>query len=957
MGDQQLSQPESSEGAGLLFFQHQQGQCGPLPGLHGSLSHGLEGVPESDSPTSPCFDPDPGDSARLELGGHKGMELTGNADWGHSDMGGQVNVKQEPGVPRLASAVSGYTYCLPFDQCEDQLAKRTDVKLDSFNEAFANRHSLVHGSGVMGNYPQNMTLRQMLSEKPPAHRYPHPRVPQHLPCVPVSPQPKVMLQQSLHYSYPQLLRLSELQQHQQQLPAITQQMAQDILEQAAVPMQQQQLHKPSAEAKQQSDGQHQAGHYHQMQQPSHHHLLQHMQMAQICRDPAQRTAGQHQCQPGKFEQLHHPLNAPPQYLYGERQHYRVQGQQRDTLTHQLYQQPTHSSPVQSPQQLNTSPSVLYSRSCSRQELENGEHSGCAELHSPLSAVVSKEVASQACPSGLYWQQVHPGPQACARMPEQRRGMEEKPDASYSFSCGYCKEQFRSLSALHIHTGTNGCLRTPHIVSQNDVEKAPRDCSQLSPSFTATSMSVKSDQCRQDALLEENPGSFLAEQDIPALTTMADFPAQESSQSLVPEYYPVTVYQSCLRSAGTAEGQQLSSSAPSLESPHYTPLPMLNPNRKASGLFSNLSAIDPSSNSTPSPFPCTRFNGFEFDQQDSATSRNIPAPCINIGPRFQATVPDLVDTIPGGQDPHEAGLVWSPWKELVENEEVQQKVEDLLNLACSSALPGGGLNREFTLHCLSELNGDIMAALEVLLLNNGARCTSHPLADYHYTGSSNWSPSERRVFNKAFGTHRKDFHMIQKMVRSKLVAECVEYYYNFKKSLKFNKKHRHRPSDTDEDWNNVFRQDVDCEQAFPSLQAVQPSHRGDPCPSVIGNFPCKQCGKMFYKIKSRNAHMKIHRQQDDWQHRAHDALYPPVTYTGATLAKPVAAPVPAYASWENREIQEQLEAMSEAMTCTSLPPLYHQDAKVHLAKEKCQNIFLQPAREGERNGRRQFFAKH
>ncbi|XP_067877660.1 transcriptional-regulating factor 1-like isoform X2 [Heterodontus francisci] len=949
MGDQQLSQPETSEGEGLLFFQHHQGQCGPLSGMDGSLSHalGLESVQESNSPASPCFDPDPMDANRLEMGRHKGMELTGNAGWGHSDMGSQVNVKQEPSDSRLARAASGYTYNLPYEQCEDQLPKRTDGKLDSFNEAFANRHSLVHSSGVMGSYAQNATLRQMLSEKPPTHHYPHPRVPQHMPCMPTTQQPKVMLPQSLHYSYSQLQCLTGLQQQQQQqqLPAITQQMVQDFLQQPAAPMQQQQLHKASGEVKQQSDSQHQMVHYHQMQQPTHHHLLQHMQVAQISRDPTQRTVVQ--CQPGTFKQFHHSINVAPQYLYSER-HYRVQGQQRDSLTHQLYQQPNHSSAVQSPQQFNTSTSVQYTAGCSQQELENGEDSACAELQSPLSAVVAKDVGSQACPQGIFWQQVHQVPQAYARVSDQRRGMEEKPDVTYSFTCGYCKEQFRSLSALHIHTGTNGCMRTLHSVAQNDGEKLPGDGGHLSPPFTAASMSVKmpvTERCRQDTLLEENPGCFLAEQDMPTFTRKADFSAEESSEPPVPKNLPVTVYQSYLRLANIITGEQQSSASTPSEPPHYTPPPMLNPNRKSSGLFSNLSGIDPSTNSTPSPFSCNQLNGFQFVHQANTATVNNVIPCINIGPRFQAVIPDLMDTLPGEEDVHAADLVWRPWKELVENDEVQQKVEDLLNMACSSVLPGGGLNREFTLHCLYEVDGDIMAALEMLLLNNGARSTSHPLADYHYTGSSNWTPSERRVFNKAFGMHRKDFHMVQKMVRSKLVTECVEYYYNFKKILKFNKKHRPRPSDTDEDWNNVFRQDTDCEP-FPSSQSIQPAHRGEQeslCPTVIGNFPCKQCGKMFYKIKSRNAHMKIHRQQDDWQHRSQDSLYPPVTYTGAALAKSTNTP-PAYPSWDNREIQEQLEAMSEAMTCTSLPPLYHQDVKLNLAKEKCQIFSYNTLRE-------------
>lgn len=45
----------------------------------------------------------------------------------------------------------------------------------------------------------------------------------------------------------------------------------------------------------------------------------------------------------------------------------------------------------------------------------------------------------------------------------------------------------------------------------------------------------------------------------------------------------------------------------------------------------------------------------------------------------------------------------------------------------------------------------------------------------------------------------------------------------------------------------------------------PSHSttsGETDPTTI--FPCKECGKVFFKIKSRNAHMKTHRQQEEQQ---------------------------------------------------------------------------------------------
>ncbi|XP_064181167.1 uncharacterized protein LOC135249420 [Anguilla rostrata] len=63
------------------------------------------------------------------------------------------------------------------------------------------------------------------------------------------------------------------------------------------------------------------------------------------------------------------------------------------------------------------------------------------------------------------------------------------------------------------------------------------------------------------------------------------------------------------------------------------------------------------------------------------------------------------------------------------------------------------------------------------------------------------------------------------------------------------------------------------------------------------FPCKECGKVFFKIKSRNAHMKTHRQQDDPQdwlhlrplsHPATPAPVPPPTNHPATPA-PVPPP--------------------------------------------------------------------
>lgn len=200
-----------------------------------------------------------------------------------------------------------------------------------------------------------------------------------------------------------------------------------------------------------------------------------------------------------------------------------------------------------------------------------------------------------------------------------------------------------------------------------------------------------------------------------------------------------------------------------------------------------------------------------------------------------------------------------------------------------------------------------------------------------------------------------------MVKSKTVAQCVEYYYTWKKIMRLGRKHRTRLSEiiedcvTSEEEEEVEEEEEDpeedrkstreeeselpkspepppgpvlahaegpplpamgqpsgsficempnCGAVFSSRQALNgharihggtnqvtkargavpsgkqkpgsaqsgycsvkssPSHSttsGETDPTTI--FPCKECGKVFFKIKSRNAHMKTHRQQEEQQ---------------------------------------------------------------------------------------------
>ncbi|KAM6183948.1 transcriptional-regulating factor 1 isoform 2-T2 [Erethizon dorsatum] len=450
----------------------------------------------------------------------------------------------------------------------------------------------------------------------------------------------------------------------------------------------------------------------------------------------------------------------------------------------------------------------------------------------------------------------------------------------------------------------------------------------------------------------------------------------------------TLFQSQLRSPRVLGDPLLLDPAREREPPPYTPPPMLSPARQGSGLFSSVllgghlggPCAPPALPRTPlTPTPRVLLCRLNSIDGNNVTVTPGPGeqtvdiePRINIGLRFQAEIPELQDVSALAQDTHKATLVWKPLPEL-ENQDLQQQVENLLNLCCSSALPGGGTNSEFALHSLFEARGDVMATLEMLLLEKPVRLKCHPLANYHYAGSDKWTSLERKLFNKALATYNKDFIFVQKMVKSKTVAQCVEYYYTWKKIMRLGRKHRTRlaeiiedcvtseeeeeleeeEEDPEEDRKSTKEEEsevqkspepppvpvvaptealslqapgqpsgaficempncgADCRchvtpflpQVFSSRQALNgharihggtnqvtktrgavpsgkqkpgstqsgycsvkssPSHSttsGETDPTTI--FPCKECGKVFFKIKSRNAHMKTHRQQEEQQ---------------------------------------------------------------------------------------------
>ncbi|XP_032959332.1 transcriptional-regulating factor 1 isoform X9 [Rhinolophus ferrumequinum] len=963
--------------------------------------------------------------------------------------GNLTNSNMMWGAPAQAEPPDGYqyTYSQASEIRTQKLTSGVLHKLDSFTQVFANQNlriqvnnmaQVLHTqSAVMDGAPDS-ALRQLLSQKPmetpaPALSSRYQQVPQQphpgftgglsKPALQVGQHPS---QGHLYYDYqqplaqmpvqggqplqaPQMLsqHMQQMQQHQYYPQQQQQQAGQQRM--SMQEMQQQQIRPPQPQQQQQQQPQQQQQQLQQrqgsMQIPQYYQsppMMQHLQeqqQQQMHLQPPSYHRDPHQYTP---EQAHAvqliQLGSMPQYYYQEPQ---------QPYSHPLYQQ-SHLSQHQ--QREDSQPKTYPSDRQTQAMLSSHGDLGppdtamgdpaSSDLNRVSSALPHRPLLS---PSGIHlnnmgpqhqqlspsamWPQMHlPDGRAQPGSPEssgQAKGVfGEQFDAKNKLTCSICLKEFKSLPALNGHMRSHGGMRA-------------------SPSL------------KQDIPRKHQPGVAKAEEPLKIVPEKKKFrhrpeplfipPPPSYNPNPAPSYSGATLYQSQLRSPRVLGDHLLLD--PAHELPPYTPPPMLSPVRQGSGLFSNvlISGHGPGAHPQLPLTPLTPTPRVLLCRSNSIDGSNVTVtpgpgehtidvePRINIGLRFQAEIPELQDVSALAQDTHKATLVWKPWPEL-ENHDLQQRVENLLNFCCSSALPGGGTNSEFALHSLFEAKGDVMAALEMLLLRKPVRLKCHPLANYHYAGSDKWTSLERKLFNKALATYSKDFIFVQKMVKSKTVAQCVEYYYTWKKIMRLGRKHRTRlaeiiddcvvsdaaesllilaplpphtqtseeeeeleeeEEDPEEDRKSTREEEseapkspepqpgpvlapaegpplqalgqpsgsficempncgADCRchvtpflpQVFSSRQALNgharihggtnqvtkargavpsgkqkpgsaqsgycsvkssPSHSttsGETDPTTI--FPCKECGKVFFKIKSRNAHMKTHRQQEEQQ---------------------------------------------------------------------------------------------
>ncbi|XP_063246825.1 transcriptional-regulating factor 1 isoform X4 [Prinia subflava] len=995
MGDQQLYKTNhtANNNENLYYEQH---QMNSLPSLNHSYGTSVMDAPQA-SPLSPPFPQDSRDSIALPVGSKSlgSMDTSRQTSWTHSGSGNHVPARNSFNNQSAMWSPLGqgeshdgyqYSYPQPSENRSQKITSGVLHKLDSFTQVFANQNlriqvnnmaQVLHTESSMVDNSGDSALRQLLSQKPAVEQQPVTSTVQRYQPVPqqthqnfASTQQKqqmqVMQHQQLYYDYQQ--HLSQIQMHsafQQGQAHIPQMQSQQLLPQPMQHLQQPQYYAQPQQghqrlsiqeiqqqqpARQQRQCPVQLAQYYQTQ-PVMQQLQQQQQQMQLPLPPYHREPdAKTMHEPHQYSQdPSHPvqliqLGAVPQYCFQDPHEQYRHLYPQSLLQQQQDQQKQYLSEGRVPS-LNSHIGLTPPESAedpARQEMNSVGNAVPHRTLLPPSGVHLNSKSSQQDSPSTAWPQVQLSdgrlqPLSPEQSGQNRETLPERADAKNKLMCSICLKEFKSLPALNGHMRSHGGVRASPNFKQETSKKPHPSAVKLEENFKPL-QDKKKYRHRPEPLFIPPP-----------------------SFNLSMSHSGATLYQSQLRSPRVLGDHLLDRTH---ELPPYTPPPMLSPVRQGSGLFSSVLTSHSTSHAQLPLTPLTPTPRVLLCQSNSIDGSVIPVtpgpgeqtvePRINIGSRFQADIPELQDRLLMENDVHKATLVWKPWPEL-ENKVFQQRVEDLLNMSCSSVLPGGGTNSEYALHSLFEAKGDIMVALEKLLLRKPVRLKCHPLANYHYAGSDKWTHQERRLFKEALSTYSKDFIFVQKMVKSKTVAQCVEYYYTWKKILRLGRKHRTRLEkkrdecltsgeeevlEEDEEIEDDRKEEREmqkspdppaislvgpidlpavqglslssssficempnCGAVFSSRQALNgharihggtnqvtrtrcpipgtkqksgtqsgycsikssPAHSttsGETDPTTI--FPCKECGKVFFKIKSRNAHMKTHRQQEEQQ---------------------------------------------------------------------------------------------
>ncbi|XP_029767270.1 ELM2 and SANT domain-containing protein 1 [Terrapene carolina triunguis] len=347
----------------------------------------------------------------------------------------------------------------------------------------------------------------------------------------------------------------------------------------------------------------------------------------------------------------------------------------------------------------------------------------------------------------------------------------------------------------------------------------------------------------------------------------------------PVYSNITPYQSHLRSPVRLADHP---SDRNFEPPPYTPPPILSPVREGSGLYFN-AILSASGLSIPPPMTpksthrtLLRSNSSEvtppiLSVMGEATPVSIE-PRINVGSRFQAEIPVLQDRSLASADKHKADVVWQPWGDLEINQTTQENGKGLERLIKTKTVAQCvefyytykkqvkiGRNGTLIFGDIDATNEKSMkdeAEVDIKSSHRFARVLPPRKENYseEHTHVEEVSEKEEELDDRKSTVPPKATQTLQanEVVNEILISRTEESNAPGEASSRTVRKPKEAA--------------VKPQKTSPPVQRRRRKPKPKPdTPSKAQNqentFPCKKCGRVFYKVKSRSAHMKSHAEQE------------------------------------------------------------------------------------------------
>ncbi|EDV93135.1 GH19137 [Drosophila grimshawi] len=188
--------------------------------------------------------------------------------------------------------------------------------------------------------------------------------------------------------------------------------------------------------------------------------------------------------------------------------------------------------------------------------------------------------------------------------------------------------------------------------------------------------------------------------------------------------------------------------------HYTPAPILNPDRKGTGLYY----------SVRKQLGQNMFDAFDDDFGDPVGLVDFSDESkVNLGSTYQAQIPACKPLEEAIKETMCADMMWDP------SVQIDDKIlMRYIDLSKSSAVPMGSHSEEVALQALLEAKGNSAAAVLTLLQTQSSAF------------QMKWTAYELEQFLRGLERHGKDFGKIASELLTKTSGECVQMYYFWKK---------------------------------------------------------------------------------------------------------------------------------------------------------------------------------